>query len=307
MQNKLFGSVVEPCIADWDKMEGDERIRFCAACKMNVFNISEMTGDEAAEILSKPKARTCVVMSKRDDGSIYTDNCPYRLRKVRNFLKAYAPAALAICYALFSQSAADAQGLVGAPVCGRYGQSNEVSNRYDAMGDSLRTGVTILTAITGLSAFPAALWKRLRTRSIAVRLMLEKNISLSGTRRFIKQQQLISLALLFAPLMVFLTGTWLVDSLVNSFDYYEGCKSALALYTCITFALSLLNLGAAFVCSRNASLKAADSDDIQNLAQARQATQRFRTALLVTISVPPAIYLTGALALEAFLGLNFGL
>ena len=32
-----------PCPADWNSMEGDERTRFCSQCKLNVYNISEMT------------------------------------------------------------------------------------------------------------------------------------------------------------------------------------------------------------------------------------------------------------------------
>ncbi len=35
--------VASPCPADWKKMVGDERVRHCADCNLNVYNLSAMT------------------------------------------------------------------------------------------------------------------------------------------------------------------------------------------------------------------------------------------------------------------------
>ena len=39
--------VASPCSANWEKMTGDDRMRFCALCKKNVYNLSAMSeGDK---------------------------------------------------------------------------------------------------------------------------------------------------------------------------------------------------------------------------------------------------------------------
>ncbi len=39
--------VASPCSADWDRMIGDERARFCGQCELNVYNLSAMSTLEA--------------------------------------------------------------------------------------------------------------------------------------------------------------------------------------------------------------------------------------------------------------------
>jgi len=48
----------KPCPEDWDKMEGNEKTRFCASCGCNVNNIGEMSVDEAEQLLNSP-SRVC--------------------------------------------------------------------------------------------------------------------------------------------------------------------------------------------------------------------------------------------------------
>ena len=40
--------IATPCSASWDDMRGDDRVRHCGDCRMNVYNLSEMTRAEAA-------------------------------------------------------------------------------------------------------------------------------------------------------------------------------------------------------------------------------------------------------------------
>lgn len=78
-------SIAAPCNADWDKMIGDERERFCNQCSLNVYNISSMSNAEAEEFLSlRTEGRLCVQYYKRKDGTIITDNCPTGLKSIRN-------------------------------------------------------------------------------------------------------------------------------------------------------------------------------------------------------------------------------
>jgi hypothetical protein len=82
--NPLAGvHVAAPCQADWNQMMGDERVRFCGACSLNVFNLSAMTRAEAESLIARSEGRLCVKFYRRRDGSIITRDCPVGLRAIR--------------------------------------------------------------------------------------------------------------------------------------------------------------------------------------------------------------------------------
>src|SRR6478609_4004463 len=66
--------IAAPCEADWDSMFGDERVRFCAQCNLNVYNLSEMTKSDAELLVARTEGRLCVRFYRRTDGSILTRN-----------------------------------------------------------------------------------------------------------------------------------------------------------------------------------------------------------------------------------------
>ena len=77
--------VASPCFADWDAMEGDEKVRFCGECRLHVFNLSAMDLEEAAEKVSQASDRLCVRFFRRHDGTILTRDCPVGVeRKARS-------------------------------------------------------------------------------------------------------------------------------------------------------------------------------------------------------------------------------
>ena len=43
--------IATPCPADWDKMVGDARVRFCGSCQLNVYNLSDMSRAEAETLV----------------------------------------------------------------------------------------------------------------------------------------------------------------------------------------------------------------------------------------------------------------
>lgn len=45
--------IATPCDADWDEMTGDDRARFCGSCQKNVYNISDMTREEATDMVTQ--------------------------------------------------------------------------------------------------------------------------------------------------------------------------------------------------------------------------------------------------------------
>ncbi|HEV2864728.1 MAG TPA: hypothetical protein VGX48_27260 [Pyrinomonadaceae bacterium] len=75
--------VAAPCPADWDRMVGDDRARFCNQCSLHVYNLSGMTRREAETFVSNAEGRVCVRYYRRRDGTILTKNCPVGLRAIR--------------------------------------------------------------------------------------------------------------------------------------------------------------------------------------------------------------------------------
>lgn len=100
--------IASPCPASWEKMEGDERVRFCRQCTLHVYNISEMTSREAQSLIAETEGRLCARMYRRADGTILTNDCPVGLRAVRRRVARAAGAAfaalLSFCSLAFGQT-----------------------------------------------------------------------------------------------------------------------------------------------------------------------------------------------------------
>ena len=76
-------AVATPCRADWDTMIGNERVRFCGQCQLNVYNLSSISRREAESLISQTEGRLCVRFYRRRDGSIITQDCPVGLRALK--------------------------------------------------------------------------------------------------------------------------------------------------------------------------------------------------------------------------------
>lgn len=94
--------VASPCPANWDAMYGDERKRFCGECKLNVYNLSGMTTEEAEQLVTNHEGRLCVRFYRRADGSVITADCPIGLAKLRQRTRAAVTAAASLVMALFT-------------------------------------------------------------------------------------------------------------------------------------------------------------------------------------------------------------
>lgn len=78
--------VAAPCPADWEGMVGSERVRYCGQCKLNVYNLSEMSRKEALALIEQMEGRLCVRFYRRADGTILTRNCPVGLSAIKRRL-----------------------------------------------------------------------------------------------------------------------------------------------------------------------------------------------------------------------------
>jgi len=94
--------VAAPCPADWEKMVGDERVRYCNKCELHVYNLSGMTRRQAEALVSNTEGRLCVRFYRRGDGTILTRNCPVGLAAVRRRVSRVAGATLSAVLGFFA-------------------------------------------------------------------------------------------------------------------------------------------------------------------------------------------------------------
>jgi hypothetical protein len=87
--------VAAPCRASWDAMtpidpNARDRVRHCGDCDKRVYNLSQMTRDEAEALLLAHEGKLCVRYYRRADGTILTKDCPKGVgkRRRRRFIAA---------------------------------------------------------------------------------------------------------------------------------------------------------------------------------------------------------------------------
>jgi hypothetical protein len=89
-------------------MSGDDRVRHCQECQLNVYNLSEMTRAEAEHLIASREGRLCIRFYHREDGTILTRDCPRGLRALTQRVSRIAGAVLTAMMAVgtaFAQSA----------------------------------------------------------------------------------------------------------------------------------------------------------------------------------------------------------
>jgi hypothetical protein len=99
--------IASACPASWDKMKGNEQVRFCEQCQLNVYNLSGMTRRQAQTIVRQTEGRLCGRFYRRADGTIITRDCPVGLRALRRrtarIVGAAATALLSFCLSAMGQ------------------------------------------------------------------------------------------------------------------------------------------------------------------------------------------------------------
>lgn len=90
--------VASPCAEPWESMTGDESVRHCDRCDLDVFNVSSMTREDAESFVAGRlgKDRTCIRFFQRGDGTILTQDCPVGWRRVQRRVFLAAGAVLSV-------------------------------------------------------------------------------------------------------------------------------------------------------------------------------------------------------------------
>ena len=98
--------IASPCPADWDQMDGDERVRFCHLCEKNVYDISALTQRQAKALLRENGANICARIYRGQDGTILTHDCPVGLAAIRRRFARIAGAAFTTLLSVSSSALA---------------------------------------------------------------------------------------------------------------------------------------------------------------------------------------------------------
>jgi hypothetical protein len=92
----------------WDAMAGNQQVRHCGECRLNVYNLSAMTEIEIQRLLVMQPAeqRVCVRFYRRADGTMLTQDCP---RGIKRLAKRVSKLGAAVFSALVSMNCAMAK------------------------------------------------------------------------------------------------------------------------------------------------------------------------------------------------------
>jgi hypothetical protein len=74
--------VASPCTVPWQSMRGDDRVRHCDKCRLDVYDLSGMSQREAEALIESREGRLCVRFYRRPDGTVVTRDCGAAARRV---------------------------------------------------------------------------------------------------------------------------------------------------------------------------------------------------------------------------------
>lgn len=86
-------NIPAPCDADWDSMIGNDRVRFCDHCSLNVTDLSAMTPRKAMDFVARSQGRVCVRFIQKPNGRVLTRTMPERLYRIQRRVSRIAASA----------------------------------------------------------------------------------------------------------------------------------------------------------------------------------------------------------------------
>jgi len=83
-------------------MLGNDQVRFCQECKLNVYNLSGMSREQAEDIIRAKEGNLCVRFYRRSDGTVLTQNCPVGIKAIKQKVARTATAIISATIAFFT-------------------------------------------------------------------------------------------------------------------------------------------------------------------------------------------------------------
>jgi hypothetical protein len=122
--------IANPCPVDWNKMTGNDQMRYCSECNKQVYNLSKMTRDRAEALVARFEGRLCARIERGDDGAIMTEE---RSSDIQLISRRASPVASAVVTAILSLSgsAVAATSLQANEPVAIHAQSRDDKNREE--------------------------------------------------------------------------------------------------------------------------------------------------------------------------------
>lgn len=92
--------IASPCSASWSQMKGDERVRYCEECRLNVYNFAELSRGQAEDLTRETEGRLCGIIYRRPDGTVLTRDCPVGLMAIRRGMSRITRFSVSACLVL---------------------------------------------------------------------------------------------------------------------------------------------------------------------------------------------------------------
>ena len=67
--------ISSPCPMAWNDLTGNDRVRYCGQCKLNVYNLAEMSDAEVDALVRKTEGRLCGRLFLRGDRTATLRDC----------------------------------------------------------------------------------------------------------------------------------------------------------------------------------------------------------------------------------------
>ncbi|MGH9870919.1 MAG: ankyrin repeat domain-containing protein [Pyrinomonadaceae bacterium] len=75
-------TVPSPCPADWNSMRGNDQVRFCEHCSLDVHNLSVMTRSQAERLVARSNGRLCIRYLRDPAGQPLTMPVAQKLHRI---------------------------------------------------------------------------------------------------------------------------------------------------------------------------------------------------------------------------------
>lgn len=111
--------IANPCSASWSSMTGNERARFCGDCRKHVYNLAELTRQEAVELIQSNQGKVCMRIHRRADGTVLVGDCPVGWRAMRGRMAKAAALLFGWVTAAFAGIGCDEKHVDGVPTSGQ--------------------------------------------------------------------------------------------------------------------------------------------------------------------------------------------
>ena len=144
-------TITSPCTAEWNSMIGNDQVRFCEHCNLDVHNLSLMTRSQAQRLVARSNGRLCVRYHQDPAGQPLTLPVGQKLHRIGRHVSKIAAGAftatLSITSAVAQNSASSQSGNSNPPTAtqasSRWALSSSIAGTITDQNGAVIPGATI--------------------------------------------------------------------------------------------------------------------------------------------------------------------